>query len=69
MAHVPLTATDAATGRVLRQWVGKGGDSLAVDGATIWLTNYDAGTISRIRTKDALARAPYHTRVPGSAVR
>ena len=25
-AGVPLTATDAATGRVLRQWVGEGGD-------------------------------------------
>jgi virginiamycin B lyase len=54
MAHVPLTATDAATGEVLRQWVGKGGDSLAVGGGAIWLTDYSAGTISRIRVEDAL---------------
>jgi len=54
MAHVPLTATDAATGKVLRQWVGQGGDSLAVSGGAIWLTDYAAGTISRIEVRDAL---------------
>lgn len=57
MAHVPLSATDAATGKVLRQWVGEGGDSLAVGGGSIWLTDYAAGTISRIRVTDALGGA------------
>jgi len=57
MAHVPLTATDAGTGMVRRQWVGPGGDSLAVRGGVIWLTDYSAGTISRIEAKAALAGA------------
>ena len=56
MAGVPLTATDAVTGRVRRQWVGPGGDSLAVGRDAIWLTDYHAGTIARIRLKDALPR-------------
>ncbi len=55
MAGVPLTATDAVTGLVRRQWVGPGGDSLAVGRGVIWLTDYHAGTISRIRLSDALA--------------
>jgi streptogramin lyase len=56
MAGIPLTATDAKTGAVIRQWVGPGGDSLAVGGDAIWLTDYHAGTVARIRLKDALAR-------------
>lgn len=56
MAGVPLTATDAKTGAVIRRWVGPGGDSLAVGRDAIWLTDYHAGTIARIRLKDALAR-------------
>ena len=57
MVQTPLTATDARTGKVLRQWVGKGGDSLAVGGGAIWLTDYAAGTISRIEVRDALGGA------------
>jgi streptogramin lyase len=56
MAGVPLTATDAKTGAVIRQWVGPGGDSLAVGHGAIWLTDYHAGTLARIRLKDALPR-------------
>jgi streptogramin lyase len=48
MSGVPLTLIDAATNRPLRQWVGPGGDSLRVDHRTVWLTDYKAGTVSRI---------------------
>jgi virginiamycin B lyase len=48
MSGVPLTLIDAATNRPLRQWVGPGGDSLRVDHGTVWMTDYKAGTLSRI---------------------
>lgn len=54
MAGTPLTATDAATAKVLRQWVGPGGDSIAFGHGSIWLTDYHGGTIARIRPEDAL---------------
>lgn len=44
----PLTAVSAQTGTVIRQWAGKGGDSLGLSPNSIWLTDYHAGTISRI---------------------
>ena len=69
MAHVPLTATDAATGVVRRQWVGAGGDSLGVTGGAIWLTDYSAGTVSRIEVKDALAGAGPYAACPSDAPR
>jgi virginiamycin B lyase len=56
MADIPLTATAAQTNTVLRQWRGPGGDSLAVGHGAIWLTNYHAGTITRLRLEDALVR-------------
>ena len=48
MADMPLTAIDPATNQPIRQWVGKGGDSLKVVAGTIWLTDYHAGTIAAI---------------------
>jgi streptogramin lyase len=56
MPKVPLSAVDASRGVVLCQWVGPGGDSLAIGHGSIWLTSYEAGTISRIDLKDAQAR-------------
>jgi virginiamycin B lyase len=56
LAGVPLSATDPATNTVYRQWSGPGGDSLRVGHGAIWLTDYHAGTISRIRLEDALDR-------------
>jgi virginiamycin B lyase len=44
----PLTAVDPRNNRVIRQWVGKGGDSLRVGHESIWLTDYRAGTYARI---------------------
>jgi len=56
MSGAPLTKTDARSGRVLRQWVGPGGDSLGVGFGSIWLTDYDHGDVSRIPLADALKR-------------
>ena len=44
----PLTAIDPKTNKVVRQWVGPGGDSLHEGFGAIWLTNYDAGVLARI---------------------
>ena len=55
MPKVPLTAVDEATGNVQCQWVGPGGDSLAIGHDSIWLTDYSGGTISRIDLADAKA--------------
>lgn len=48
MPKVPLSAIDAATGVLRCQWVGPGGDSLGIGHGAIWLTDYHAGTISRL---------------------
>jgi len=45
---VPLTRIDAGTNRVVRQWVGKGGDSLRFGFASLWLTDYKQGLLLRI---------------------
>ena len=44
----PLTAIDPATNKVVRQWIGPGGDSLHEGFGAVWLTNYDAGLLARI---------------------
>ena len=56
MAGTPLTAIDASTGTLYRQWTGPGGDSLGIGHDSIWLTDYHQGTITRLRISDALAR-------------
>ncbi len=53
MPKVPLTAIDATTAAVKCQWVGPGGDSLGIGHGSIWLTDYDAGTVSRIDLVEA----------------
>jgi virginiamycin B lyase len=45
---VPLTRIDATTNKVVRQWVGKGGDSLRYGLGSIWITDYKKGLLSRI---------------------
>jgi virginiamycin B lyase len=49
---VPLTAIDGNTNKVLRQWVGQGGDSLRFGHDSIWLTDYKRGTLSRIAYRE-----------------
>ena len=56
VAKVPLSAVDAATVSLRCRWTGPGGDSLGIGHDAIWLTDYHAGTISRIKLEDALAR-------------
>jgi streptogramin lyase len=52
MPKMPLSVIDAATGKLICQWAGPGGDSLGVGHAAIWLTDYHAGTVSRIPIKE-----------------
>jgi glutamine cyclotransferase len=53
---VPLTRIDERTNKVLRQWVGKGGDSLRYGFGSIWLTDYKKGSLERIPIEQALRR-------------
>ena len=54
VSKVPLSLVDGATAALLCQWVGPGGDSLGIGHGAIWLTDYHAGTISRIELEDAM---------------
>jgi YVTN family beta-propeller protein len=45
---VPLTRIDTTTNKAVRQWVGKGGDSLRLGFGSIWITDYKKGLLSRI---------------------
>jgi virginiamycin B lyase len=49
---VPLSIIDASVPTLLCQWAGPGGDSIGFGHDAIWLTNYKAGTISRIALAD-----------------
>jgi len=44
----PLTQIDAQSNKVLRQWIGPGGDSLRVGYGSIWMTDYRNGILLRI---------------------
>jgi virginiamycin B lyase len=45
---VPLTRIDATSNRVVKQWVGKGGDSLRIGFDSLWITDYKKGLLFRI---------------------
>jgi hypothetical protein len=47
VSGTPLTEIDATTDRVLHQWVGPGGDSLAFAYGAIWVTDYKNGLVAR----------------------
>jgi virginiamycin B lyase len=51
---VPLTRIDAGTNKVVRQWVGNGGDSLRYGFGSIWLTDYKKGLLSRFPAEEVL---------------
>jgi streptogramin lyase len=55
MWKVPLSVIDGASAALLCQWKGPGGDSLGIGHGAIWLTDYHAGTVSRIELDDPLA--------------
>ena len=50
--EVPLSRIDAETNRVVRQWIGKGGDSLRVGFDSLWITDYRRGLLLRIRIEE-----------------
>ncbi|HXI49280.1 MAG TPA: PQQ-binding-like beta-propeller repeat protein [Steroidobacteraceae bacterium] len=56
MPKMPLSVIDAAAGKLICQWAGPGGDSLGIGYGAIWLTDYHAGTVSRIPVEEALAK-------------
>jgi virginiamycin B lyase len=64
MPKVPLSAIDAEAKTLRCQWAGPGGDSLGIGHGAIWLTDYHAGTISRIVLSDALAHCSLPSRLP-----
>jgi virginiamycin B lyase len=64
-SKVPLSIVDASVPALLCQWTGPGGDSIGFGPEDIWLTNYKAGTISRI----ALADIPSDCNVKSAASR
>jgi virginiamycin B lyase len=45
---VPLSRIDARTNRVMRQWVGEGGDSLRFGFGSLWITDYKKGLLLRV---------------------
>jgi len=45
---IPITRIDSQTNKVLRQWVGRGGDSARFGYGSIWLTDYHRGLLARI---------------------
>ena len=51
---VPLTRVDATTNRVVKQWIGKGGDSLRFGFDSLWITDYKKGLLSRIAIQEVL---------------
>ena len=53
--EVPLTRIDATANKVVRQWVGKGGDSLRVGFGSIWITDYKKGLLCRIPESQLLS--------------
>ncbi len=44
---IPLSRIDSQTNKVVRQWVGRGGDSLRFGHDSIWLTDYRKGLLWR----------------------
>jgi virginiamycin B lyase len=50
---VPLSRIDSQTNKVLRQWVGRGGDSLRFGHDSIWLTDYHNGLVWRFPNEAA----------------
>ena len=48
MLDVPLTQIDATSNRVLRHWMGEGGDSVRFGHGSIWLTHLRGGLLWRI---------------------
>ena len=53
---VPLTRIDSTTNKVVKQWIGKGGDSLRWGFNSIWITDYKKGLLLRIPEKQLMQK-------------
>jgi virginiamycin B lyase len=62
VSKVPLSMIDAGSTTLICQWIGVGGDSLGIGHGAIWLTDYNAGTVSRIELDQALANCKDQSR-------
>ncbi|MBV9341610.1 MAG: hypothetical protein JO159_12055 [Acidobacteria bacterium] len=51
--EVPLTRIETKTNQVVKQWVGKGGDSLRFGFDSLWITDYKNGLLLRIPIEEA----------------
>ncbi len=51
---VPLSRIDAGTNTVVRQWVGRGGDSLRLGFGSLWLTDYKRGLLLRFAVQELM---------------
>jgi len=49
--QIPISEIDPETNRVIRQWVGEGGDSIRAGHGSVWLSNLRAHTIWRLDPK------------------
>jgi virginiamycin B lyase len=49
----PLTRIDSQSNKIMRQWVGPGGDSLRFGHDSIWLTDYHKGLVLRFPQEGA----------------
>jgi virginiamycin B lyase len=49
--QIPITEIDPETNKVIRQWVGRGGDSIRAGHGSVWLSNLRAHNIWRIDPK------------------
>ena len=54
--EVPLSRIDAKTNRVVRQWIGNGGDSLRIGFDSLWIADYKKGLLSRIAIHEVLSQ-------------
>jgi virginiamycin B lyase len=50
--EVPLSRIDAKANRVVKQWIGKGGDSLRLGIDSLWITDYKEGLLLRIAIEE-----------------
>ena len=49
--QIPLTKIDPAANRVVKQWVGAGGDSVRIGHGSLWLSNLREQNVWRIDLK------------------
>jgi YVTN family beta-propeller protein len=54
----PLSRIDPSTNTVIQQFYGKGGDAVRVGLGSIWLSNYEAGTVWRLDPRRVEATLP-----------